>query len=160
MIICIIGKSCSGKTTLTNNLVAKYGLKKIVTSTSRPRRKGEIDKIDYNFYDYETMKKDIEVGKYIEWAEFNGWLYGTKLADIDVEDDSIIVLNPEGYKKIKTMFKNKVLGIYLKPSFIVRLKRILKRDSGNYGEAIRRYWTDYKDFRNLEADIVIKEINI
>lgn len=155
MIFVILGKSNSGKTTLADYMSAKCGIHKVITSTSRPMRDGEVDKVDYNFYDYDTMKKDIECGKYIEWAEFNGWLYGTKLADIDLNKNVLIVLNPEGYKKIKALFGDKVVGIYLKPPTLTRLKRILKRDKSDYGEAVRRYWTDYKDFRGLGDDLIV-----
>lgn len=159
MIYVIIGKSCSGKTTFAKKLMKKYDIKKVTTSTSRPRRRGE-DTLDYFFYDYNTMKKDIDEGKYLEHAEFNGWLYGTKFTDIDIEEDCLIVLNPEGYRRIKSIYDYKVVGIYINPPFLTRLFRILKRDRGNYREAFRRFIADYKDFKNIEADITVKKINI
>lgn len=162
MIYVILGKSCSGKTYLADKFCKKYNIKKVTTSTSRPRRRKE-DTTDYFFYDYATMKRDIEEGKYIEHAEFkvaNGdiWLYGTKFSDIDIEDDCLIVLNPEGYRRLKSIYDYKVVGIYINPPVLIRIYRILKRDVGNYREAFRRFWSDYKDFKNLKDVIEIKKI--
>ena len=43
----------------------------------------------YFFTDRETMEMDIKIGKYLEYGEFNGNLYGTKL-------DSILVTHQQG----------------------------------------------------------------
>ena len=48
MAIIIFGKTASGKSRIVNELV-KRGYKKIVTTTTRPARKGEVDGIDYKF---------------------------------------------------------------------------------------------------------------
>lgn len=159
MLYVILGKSCSGKTTLADKLSKKYKIDKIITSTSRPRRKSEEPMIDYFFYDYDTMKKEIDEGKYIEHTEFNGWLYGTKFSDIDINKDSIIVLNPEGYRKLKQLYGYKVIGIYINPLPFTRLFRILKRDK-NYIESFRRFIADIKDFKNLKDVIEIKKVNL
>ena len=54
-ILCIVGGTCTGKSTLLNKitsdkeLMEKYNLKKLVYSTTRKKRDGEIDGVDYNF---------------------------------------------------------------------------------------------------------------
>ena len=54
-ILCIVGGTCTGKSTLLNKitsdneLMEKYNLKKLVYSTTRNKRDGEIDGVDYHF---------------------------------------------------------------------------------------------------------------
>ena len=45
--IIIIGKTASGKDTIVNKLISLYGLKKVITYTTRSQRKGEKQRI-YN----------------------------------------------------------------------------------------------------------------
>lgn len=160
MIIAVLGKSNSGKTTFVEHMPKAYELTRVITSTSRPMRKGEVNGVHYNFYSYEEMKRDIESGEYLEYTEFNNWIYGTKFKDIDINKNSIIAINPTGYKTLRRIYKDKVLGVYLKPCELSRIIRILKRDKGNYKEAFRRYIADIRDFKNIEADIIIKDFKI
>ena len=43
IIIAIVGASGSGKTTLSKYLQRKYGIPAIVSTTTRPRREGEVE---------------------------------------------------------------------------------------------------------------------
>ena len=59
----------------------KYRLN-LFLDTSRAPREGEVHGKGYYFTDRETMDEQIKEGKYIEWGEFNGNIYGTKLESI------------------------------------------------------------------------------
>ena len=77
--------------------------------------------------------------------------------------NQVIVLNPSGYKTVKSIFKNNVVGVYINPPLHVRLRRIIKRDSNNYREAVRRIFADLKDFsgvENIPNTYIIKGINL
>ena len=50
--------------------------------TSRLTREGEEDGIHYHFVTRERMEEDIIEGKYLEYGEYDGALYGTKLDSI------------------------------------------------------------------------------
>ena len=43
----VCGKMCSGKDTVVKRLINK-GFKKVVTYTTRPKRRGETDGVDYH----------------------------------------------------------------------------------------------------------------
>ena len=49
MLTFIMGKTCSGKTRIVEELCKKYGYHKLVTYTTRPMRKAERDGVDYHF---------------------------------------------------------------------------------------------------------------
>lgn len=165
MLIVIVGKSNSGKTTFANKIKEKTNIEGVVTCTTRPPRKNEIDGVDYHFIKYNDAYKQIWKGDFIEYTQYNVankdiWLYGTRYKDIDINKLQIIVTNPEGLRALKDKFGNNIISILIKPNSIKRIMRILKRDKGNYKEAFRRYIADYKDFKGLKTDIIIKDFKL
>ncbi len=79
-IFVIVGKSCSGKDTLVEQLTTRFGIPAITSSTSRPPRQGEITNKNYHF-----LKKSDMIEKYYnkeliaftryEVANKNVWYY-------------------------------------------------------------------------------------
>ena len=63
--IVLVGQTNSGKTTVAKLLEA-YGYKRIVTYTTRPKRQGERNGIDYNFVTDEKFKSMIKNGDFAE----------------------------------------------------------------------------------------------
>ena len=45
----ILGKSCSGKSTILREVLAKLDIPVLLSNTTRPPRADEVDGIDYNF---------------------------------------------------------------------------------------------------------------
>lgn len=76
----ICGPSCSGKTTLLNRLIRQRGqhgaIARVITTTTRPARPGEVDAVDYHFVDQLTFGGMADGGKLLEWIAFQGFLYG------------------------------------------------------------------------------------
>lgn len=54
----------------------------IAADTSRPIRAGEVDGDGYWYVTKDRMEDEIASGKFLEWGEFDGHLYGTKLDEI------------------------------------------------------------------------------
>lgn len=165
MLICLLGKSASGKSTLAKKIKEKFDIDLVITSTTRPMREGEKQGIDYNFLSYEEAQRAISNKEFIEYVEYivhNGdkWIYGTRFKDIDINKNQLIVINPLGYEVIRKIYKENVIAIELKPFELIRIFRIIKRDKKNLLEAVRRYAADRKDFKDLKADIVIKNMKI
>lgn len=113
-IVAFIGPSASGKSTLRDSL----DFKRIVTYTTRPKRAGETEGIDYN---YTTEREIAEMNKrneLLELSEYGNHLYATSLQSIKnaIEKDikSSIILDKNGIEKLKATFKESVLvlGIY------------------------------------------------
>ena len=52
------------------------------TDTSRPKKAGEENGKGYFFVSRAEMQRDIDDGKYVEWGEYEGHLYGTKIDSI------------------------------------------------------------------------------
>jgi guanylate kinase len=75
------GPSGVGKGTLIQMLMNRFPNDQFgfsVSHTTRQPREGEENGIQYNFTTVESMKKEIEEGKFIEHAEVHGNFYGTR----------------------------------------------------------------------------------
>lgn len=80
----LIGANGVGKQALKARLISmdpdRFGAP--LPHTSRLPREGEEDGIHYHFDTREKMEEDIIDGKYLEYGEYDGALYGTKLDSI------------------------------------------------------------------------------
>lgn len=106
IMLVLMGKSASGKTTITQELVKKHGFHSIVTYTSRPMRKGETADVTYHYISKEDFLEKINSGFFAEWKsyEVNGdtWYYGTAIEDlINADEKSVVILTPDGVRDVK-----------------------------------------------------------
>jgi guanylate kinase len=84
VLLVIAGPAGSGKSTLCDRLVAEVpGFSRVVTTTTRAPRVGEINGVHYHFFPPEEFERRIAAGEFLEWAYVHGQnhdrgrLYGT-----------------------------------------------------------------------------------
>ena len=82
VLLVIAGPAGSGKSTLCDRLVhERPEFVRVVTTTTRPAREGEINGIHYHFYTPAEFRAKIARGEFLEWAQVHGEhedrLYGT-----------------------------------------------------------------------------------
>ena len=155
--ICILGKTCSGKTTIVDELVKNYGLKKITTYTTRPIREGEINHKDYHFISNKEFMDKIKEDFFAEWKTYTTkhgiWHYGVSLQDvINSDDKSIVIITPEGFRELRDRFNFKTFSIYINCDDEIIKNRLIRRDDSP-NEAARRLKADNKDFKYIEKDV-------
>ena len=134
--------SGSGKTTLLQHLLRSFDdLKFSVSHTTRPPRQGEKDAVDYYFTDRTTFMRMVDRGEFLEWAEFNGQLYGTTGAFVEEQigagRDVILDIDVQGAKQVKNTIKDATAIFILPPSF-EELKRRLRDRMLESDDVIRR----------------------
>ena len=133
--------SGSGKTTLLQHLLRSFkDLKFSVSHTTRRPRQGERDGIDYFFTDRASFLAIVDRGEFLEWAEFNGQLYGTTRAFVEEQlesgNDVILEIDVQGARQVKS----KVAGaraIFILPPSFAELERRLKARMLEPDDAIR-----------------------
>src|SRR3990167_550078 len=76
-LIVVSGASGSGKTTLCREISNKLGLYYGVSHTTREKREGERDGVDYYFIDKARFEKMVKGHEFLEWALVYDNLYGT-----------------------------------------------------------------------------------
>jgi guanylate kinase len=82
VLIVIAGPAGSGKSTLCDRLVMEGpAFHRVVTTTTRAPRAGEVDGVHYHFFKPAEFQQHIERGDFLEWAQVHGdkhdRLYGT-----------------------------------------------------------------------------------
>lgn len=121
----LVGPSASGKTEVVKLLISQYGMKKLVTYTSRNMRVGEVDGVDYHFLSKEEFEKRIREGYFLEYVEYNGNYYGNSFEGLD--PDKVVILEPSGLKHYIKMAKDIVKICYITCSKALREQRMIKR---------------------------------
>lgn len=161
----LTGKTASGKDTVMAKILSQYPqFKRIITTTSRPLREGEIDKIDYHFISDETFRQKIANEEFLEYVEYGGNLYGTEKAQIAqaLEYSIIWRIDPSRAGQVEQFivssftptFANQILNellvIYLIVDDDTILKRLRMRGLPDSEINLRLnedklYWDRYKD---------------
>ena len=183
-IVYIIGKSSSGKDTIFKKLKEKLNFNTYIMYTTRPIREGEKEGITYHYISNEKMQRYIEgkeKEKLIEYRTYQTvhgpWTYATIADEQFQSDKNMLMLGTlESYEKMKNVFKNELIPIYIEVEDGLRLERAIKRErqekEPKYTELCRRFLADSKDFseenlkkaginkrfQNIDLDKCINEI--
>lgn len=156
-IIALIGKAGSGKDTILREIIDKYPLKynEIISCTTRPKREGEIDGINYHFLSPQAFAQKVIDFEMLEATCFNDWCYGTSYDSLRSEVPNIGVFNPDGIRALQQAPDIELNVYWIQASDKTRLLRQLNRENEpNVDEIIRRYKTDFEDFYNLEFNTI------
>ncbi|XP_018357870.1 PREDICTED: MAGUK p55 subfamily member 7 isoform X3 [Trachymyrmex cornetzi] len=147
--VVLIGPPGVGRNELKRRLIAtdteKY--KTPVPYTSRPPRPGEINGKEYHFMTREKIEEDIEAGKFIEYGEYKGNLYGTSSESVSslVNAGYVCLLSPH-YQALKMLRTPQLRPyvIYVKPPTFEVLKdtRNEARARSTFDESNSRGFTD------------------
>ena len=126
--IVLAGASASGKTEVAKVLASKYGITKIVTTTTREKRKGEVDGVDYFFVTKEQFERMIHEDKFVEYTLYNGNMYGSTKDQI--APDKCVVIDPAGLRSYIALGNSDIVTFYLEASEETRYKRMVLRGDG------------------------------
>ena len=117
-------------------------ISRIVTCTTRNRREGEVDGVDYIFLTKEEFLQRKDRGEFAEFSEVYGNYYGvlfsTIRGKIDSKENSLLVINWEGFFKIKEKFGEQVVGIFIAPPSLETLENRIRSRRQDSEEIIRR----------------------
>ena len=123
--IVLSGASASGKTEAAKMLMAKYGIRKAITTTTRSMRIHEQNGKDYFFVTKEQFNQLIKEDKFVEYTLYNGNYYGSTKDQI--ANDRVVVIDLEGLKSYSRLNDKRIVTFYLSTSEDVRYKRMLER---------------------------------
>lgn len=78
MLIILTGPASSGKDTIMQALLQKFpAMKRVISTTTREKRPGEIEGKDYYFVTQPQFEQMIKAGKFLEYVQFHNNFYGT-----------------------------------------------------------------------------------
>ena len=144
----LVGPSASGKTEVAQILINNYGMKRMVTYTTRPMRYGEENHVSYHFVTKEEFIALKDNDEFVETTIYNDNYYGTRKSD--VTDGKIVILEPNGLKAFRKKMSDKIMSFYLVTNENTRLNRMLiRKDSLEYAK--KRLENDRDAFMNIEG---------
>ena len=136
--ILIIGKTSSGKDTIAKYLKYKFGVKPLVSYTTRPMRDGETDGVEHYFISKEEMQYiiDYKSKNLIAYTKFPKT--GHEYCALDPDPEGIkdgclsYIINPEGIGWMKSNYKgnNKFFSVYVDCDEDTIRRRALNRGDG------------------------------
>ena len=132
LLIVVSGPSGVGKGTICTALRKEdEELIYSVSATTRNKRDGEIDGVNYFFLSKEEFLEKIRAGAFLEWAEVYGNYYGTPKWHIDNQLASgknvLLEIDMQGALQVKKAYPASVLIFILPPSEEVLAERLTGR---------------------------------
>jgi len=140
-LVVISGPSGAGKTSVCRALKANPDVEFSVSATTRAMRAGEQDGVDYHFLTREDFERRTQENQFLEWASYNGNLYGTPRWPMDAAlargKTFLVEIEVDGTRQLR---QRAVKGFYLfiAPPSIAELRRRLVHRGSNEKEEIEQ----------------------
>ena len=141
---CIVLSSPSGagKTSISKKILQKDNkISLSISCTTRPKRKGEINKKDYIFLSEEDFQKQIKNRDFLEFASVFGYRYGTLRQTVNrffnKKRDVLFDIDWQGYQQLKQSGME-VVGIFILPPNKKELIRRLKNRGRDTSEEMKK----------------------
>lgn len=129
-LVVVSAPSGAGKTTLCNAVRRHFNdLAYSISYTTRAPRPGEQHGIDYYFITVKEFRQGIAQGRWAEWAEVHGNLYGTSAQWIqdalDADQTILMDIDIQGARQIVDRFPHAVT-VFIRPPSIEELERRMR----------------------------------
>lgn len=161
VLLVIAAPSGAGKTTLVNALISRHPEVHVsVSHTTRPRRDGEVDGVDYFFIDSDQFQDMVRADAFLEHATVFGHQYGTSRATVmrllTTNHDVVLEIDWQGAHQIRNAFPDAVSVFILPPSKRALLERLTARGQDDDTVIRQRTMQAVDDMRHYaEFDYVI-----
>lgn len=174
LMLVLSSPSGAGKTTLSRQLLDNdKQIQLSVSCTTRQKRPGERDGIDYRFVDTATFRGMIERKQFLEYAEVFGNYYGTPRAPVDEAlaggRDVLFDIDWQGTQQLRDKGRADLVTVFILPPSTRDLeKRLLTRAQDPKDVVAQRmakaademsHWAEY-DYVVVNSDIATSLSNL
>lgn len=155
-LVTLTSPTCGGKNFLLERLVTA-GFGRIVSTTDRPARAGEVEGVHYFFITKEQSQLMEEQNLFAELVTYNGVRYGVTREEMDLKMNAghppIVILEPSGldiYRKYCASKGWAMFSVFVDTPESVRLERLVDRTThdlmsiilgvrkpGSFGDAVK-----------------------
>ncbi len=163
VLLVLAGPAGSGKTTLCERMVAEVpGFSRVVTTTTRPPRPGEVNGVHYHFFSPGEFDEKVAAGAFLEWA----WVhrknrYGTLASSVlePLADGRSLIINidVQGVDNFRRAAQaNPLLARHMGTVFInvpleVLRARMVERGQDSEAEIAHRLRTAEDELREADS---------
>lgn len=159
--------SGAGKTTLSRRLLADDSeITMSISATTRAKRPGEEDGVDYMFVTQEKFAEMREAGEFLEWASVFDHYYGTPRGPVEAAlkagRDVLFDIDWQGAESLTKTSKAHLVKIFVLPPTGAALEERLRKRAQDGEEVVRRrmagasneiqHWGDY-DYVLINDDV-------
>ena len=168
-IFALLGYMSVGKDTILKQVLKDMDdVKPIISTTTRPMRKGETEGVEYYFIDdtefFRRGTDFVEQRIYHTKVKENGvekdatWRYGIERAELEKDDYLIVIVDSVGYKELKNYVGNgKIVPIFISaPQEELKARALARGDLE--AEVDRRLKDDYERFMDFRVRTVYHEV--
>lgn len=168
-IFALLGYSSVGKDTILKQVLKDIDdVKPIISTTTRPMRKGETEGVEYYFIDdtefFRRGTDFVEQRIYHTKVKENGiekdatWRYGIERAELEKDDYLIVIVDSVGYKELKDYVGNgRIVPIFISaPQEELKTRALARGDLE--AEVDRRLKDDYERFMDFRVRTVYHEV--
>jgi guanylate kinase len=150
LLLVVSSPSGAGKTTLCRRLNQEFpDLMFSVSYTTRPRRRGEEEGVDYCFVDVPTFEAMVEREEFAEWAEVHGHRYGTTVEAVRQALEGgrhvLFDIDYQGTRQLKAKFEKEAVLVFVLPPSLAELEARLRKRATDEPEVIERRLAKARD---------------
>ena len=168
LMLVLSSPSGAGKTTICKEILKKIKeLNLSISYTTRPKRKSEVDGLDYFFVSEKKFKELQAKDFFIENAKVFDHLYGTPKnfveKNLDKGIDVLFDIDWQGAQKLSNFSKTDIVSVFILPPSNMILKERLKKRNEDSLEIVNKrmskakseisHWIEY-DYVLINEDLV------
>ena len=133
LMLVLSSPSGAGKSSISRHLLeAEDELTLSVSATTRARRPGETDGVDYHFTDETSFQIGMNKGEFLEYAKVFGNYYGTPRALVEEKlssgRDVLFDIDWQGTQQLADIMPEDLVKVFILPPSVSELeKRLLRR---------------------------------
>ncbi len=152
----ISGPSGVGKDTVVKELRERFPeIQVAVTATTRDRRPGEINGVDYFFYDRDHFENQLALGEFLESAEVYGRWYGVPKHSVrhalERGQDVIVKVDVQGAATIRQIVPDAIMIFIAPGSRAELLQRLRNRKTEDTDDLLKRFETAEEELQQVDA---------
>jgi len=141
LMLVLSSPSGAGKTTISREILAQdANIVMSVSATTRPRRPGEQDGVDYNFTDLTAFNLMVNRRELLEYAKVFDNYYGTPAAPVEVllsgGRDVLFDIDWQGTQQLAEQARDDLVSVFSLPPSMVELGRRLESRAQDSAEVV------------------------
>ena len=167
LMLVLSSPSGAGKTTISREVLARDGgLVLSVSATTRPKRPGETEGVDYVFMDQARFDGMVRDGAFLEHATVFGHCYGTPSgpveAALDAGRDVLFDIDWQGAQQVAEKAREDLVSVFILPPSTAELERRLHTRAQDSDDVVRArmakaademsHWAEY-DYIVVNEDV-------
>ena len=143
LMLVLSSPSGAGKSSISRQLLASDDdIFLSVSATSRKRRPGEVEGVDYSFVNNEDFQMMINRDEFLEYAKVFDHYYGTPKQPVENQlnkgRDVLFDIDWQGTQQVKAKAREDMVTVFILPPSIAELERRLKKRGQDSAEVVAR----------------------